>query len=301
MPEAVGGVRSIYPQRPGRNDGNIYVGTTRNNILEGSLQRRFNQVVFGHGRQLWGLAVHPDDEVFATAGHDKNIALWRRHKLLWTTQVYFFFFFFSSSSSSFYFFLALLFLPFLLLLLFLVLLVFFFLFLFLGGFRVYMHSFPPFRGGSCRGLLRGSSFGARCGYRGCCGNPQSVRLAFVVHRLQSKYDIKRIVILFFFFPHRHKSHNLTFVQTAGEIVAMGSQNGSVYLFRVSRDGFSYKKSNKIRGTQPLVQLDWSSDSRFLQTVTQDYDLVFCNCRFHFFFIQRTNRSKSINFSNFQGT
>lgn len=55
---------------------------------------------------------------------------------------------------------------------------------------------------------------------------------------------------------------------------MGSQNGSVYLFRVSRDGFSYKKSNKIRGTQPLMQLDWSSDSRFLQTVTQDYDLLF---------------------------
>jgi len=87
LAESVGGVRSIYPQRPGRNDGNIYVGTTRNNILEGSLQRRFNQIVFGHGRQLWGLAVHPDDEVFATAGHDKNIALWRRHKLLWTTQV----------------------------------------------------------------------------------------------------------------------------------------------------------------------------------------------------------------------
>lgn len=44
LPESAGGVRSIYPQRPGRNDGNIYVGTTRNNILEGSLQRRFNQV-----------------------------------------------------------------------------------------------------------------------------------------------------------------------------------------------------------------------------------------------------------------
>lgn len=63
---------------------------------------------------------------------------------------------------------------------------------------------------------------------------------------------------------------------------MGSQNGSVYLFRVSRDGFSYKKSNKIRGTQPLVQLDWSSDSRFLQTVTQDYDLVFCKLLFLYF-------------------
>lgn len=34
-----------------------------------------------------GLAVHPDDEMFATAGHDKNIALWKGHKLIFATQV----------------------------------------------------------------------------------------------------------------------------------------------------------------------------------------------------------------------
>lgn len=84
LPESAGGVRTIYSQRPGRNDGNIYVGTTRNSIVEGSLQRRFTQVVFGHGRQLLGLAVHPEEEIFATAGCDKNIALWRKQKLLWT-------------------------------------------------------------------------------------------------------------------------------------------------------------------------------------------------------------------------
>lgn len=59
------------------------------------------------------------------------------------------------------------------------------------------------------------------------------------------------------------------------MLAIGSQNGSVYLFRVSRDGYNYKKINKIRGAQPLSQLDWSTDGNYIQTVTAEYDLVFC--------------------------
>lgn len=69
--------------------------------------------------------------------------------------------------------------------------------------------------------------------------------------------------------------HLNFFISAGDFLAIGSQNGSIYLFRVSRDGFSYKKSNKIRGAQPLMQLDWSLDGSYLQTVTADYDLAFC--------------------------
>ena len=60
------------------------------------------------------------------------------------------------------------------------------------------------------------------------------------------------------------------------MIAIASQNGSVYLFRVSRDDYSYKKSNKIRGSQPLMQMDWSTDGNYLQTVTANYDLAFCN-------------------------
>nr|CAD7260678.1 unnamed protein product [Timema shepardi] len=201
LPESAGGVRSIYPQRPGRNDGNIYVGTTRNNIMEGSLQRRFNQVVFGHGRQLWGLAVHPDDELFATAGHDKNIALWNRQKLIWSTQI---------------------------------------------AYECVSLSFHPFgvalAAGSTEGhlVVLNAESGAPAATIRVCGSPLSCI-----------------------------GYN-----PAGDMIAIGSQNGSVYLFRVSRDGFSYKKSNKIRGTQALNHMDWSTDGNYLQTVTGDYDLAF---------------------------
>ncbi|KAJ8722911.1 hypothetical protein PYW07_004091 [Mythimna separata] len=201
LPESVGGVRSIYPQRPGRNDGNIYVGTTRNNIMEGSLQRRFNQVVFGHHKQLMGLAVHPDDEMFATAGHDKNIALWKGHKLVFATQV---------------------------------------------GYECVSLAWHPSGGALAAGSTEGhlvvlnADAGAHVATLRVCGSPLSC-LAY---------------------------------NSAGDTLAIGSQNGSIYLFRVSRDGFSYKKSNKIRGAQPLMQLDWSLDGNYLQTVTADYDLAF---------------------------
>jgi len=64
---------------------------------------------------------------------------------------------------------------------------------------------------------------------------------------------------------------------AGDTIAVGSQNGSMYLYRVSRDGFTFKKSNKIRGVQPLVHLDWSTDGNYLQTVTSEYDFIYCKC------------------------
>lgn len=42
----------------------------------------FNRVSFSNI-----LAVHPEDELFATAGMDKTIILWRKQKLIWTVGV----------------------------------------------------------------------------------------------------------------------------------------------------------------------------------------------------------------------
>ncbi|KAF4532363.1 hypothetical protein B566_EDAN003667 [Ephemera danica] len=201
LPESAGGVRSIYPQRPGRNDGNVFVGTTRNNIVEGSLQRRFNQVVFGHSRQLWGLACHPDEELFATAGHDKFVALWRRHGLLWNTQT-------TQECVSL--------------------------------------AFHP----DAVVVAAGTSDGHLVVLNAENGNP-----------------VTRFRVC-------GSSINCVAFSPVGDMIALGSQNGSVYLFRVSRDGFSYKKHNKIRGGQALTALDWSVDGNFLQSASADYDLIY---------------------------
>lgn len=83
-----------------------------------------------------------------------------------------------------------------------------------------------------------------------------------------------------------------FVDTAGDMIAIGSQNGSIYLFRVSRDGFTCKKLSKIRGSQPLMQLDWSSDNNFIQAITADYDLAYCKHR-HYAYLN--NKVMSANY------
>lgn len=89
---------------------------------------------------------------------------------------------------------------------------------------------------------------------------------------------------------------------AGDTLAIGSQNGSIYLFRVSRDGFAYKKWNKIRGAQPLVQLDWSLDGNYLQTVTAEYDLAFCKYhRYALSDIITFKRDVMVKIRGFQGT
>ena len=77
----------IYPQficfrsLAKKSDNHLYIGTTDNCILEGSLQRKLNLLIWGHRKRLDALAVHPDDMAFVTAGHDKVCCLQRGCKL----------------------------------------------------------------------------------------------------------------------------------------------------------------------------------------------------------------------------
>ena len=45
LPDAVGGVRMVATSPQGGLDGQLYVGTTKNVIIEGTLQHKFTSIV----------------------------------------------------------------------------------------------------------------------------------------------------------------------------------------------------------------------------------------------------------------
>ncbi len=85
LPSDAGCARTIIPQKSSKNspDQSVYVGTTENKIVEGSIYRTFKILVWGHVGAIQGLASHPDDLAFVTAGADKTIVKWRKQKVAW--------------------------------------------------------------------------------------------------------------------------------------------------------------------------------------------------------------------------
>ncbi|KAG7176429.1 Echinoderm microtubule-associated protein-like 2, partial [Homarus americanus] len=78
----------------------------------------------------------------------------------------------------------------------------------------------------------------------------------------------------------HTGQHVTTLRVCGSPLSclaynpVGSQNGSIYLFRSTKDGFVYTRCGKMTGTQPLSAMDWSTSGRYLQTVTTDYDIIY---------------------------
>ena len=52
------------------------MGTTKNNIVGGSLSLPFRLLVQGHTEQVHALAAHPHQPQFLSGGHDKCLILW---------------------------------------------------------------------------------------------------------------------------------------------------------------------------------------------------------------------------------
>lgn len=85
VPELFGPIRTIAE---GRGE-TVLIGTTKNFVLQGSLDGEFMPITQGHTDELWGLAVHPWKPQFLTCGYDRQVCLWdsSSHQLIWAKNM----------------------------------------------------------------------------------------------------------------------------------------------------------------------------------------------------------------------
>ncbi|XP_075873960.1 echinoderm microtubule-associated protein-like 1 isoform X5 [Nelusetta ayraudi] len=85
VPELFGPIRTIAE---GRGE-TVLIGTTKNFVLQGSLDGEFVPITQGHTDEMWGLAVHPWKPHFLTCGYDRHVCLWdsSTHQLIWAKSM----------------------------------------------------------------------------------------------------------------------------------------------------------------------------------------------------------------------
>ncbi|XP_023154734.2 echinoderm microtubule-associated protein-like 1 isoform X5 [Amphiprion ocellaris] len=85
VPELFGPIRTIAEGR----GQTVLIGTTKNFVLQGSLDGEFMSITQGHTDELWGLAVHPWKPQFLTCGYDRQVCLWdsSSHQLIWAKNM----------------------------------------------------------------------------------------------------------------------------------------------------------------------------------------------------------------------
>ena len=209
LPESMGSVRTIVPLKASSSkvsDISLYVGTTKNNIAEGVLTKKFTTVVWGHNGELFVIAPHPDELSFVTAGSDRTVAKWKKHKVVWKLTVQ------SECRSAAYH-------P--------------------SGAVVVIGT------GDGHILALNNTNGNHITTIRVCGSPLTA------------------------VPFNHY----------GDTIAAAAHNGSIYFYKVSRDGYTYKKFGKMsQGPTGYKQCDWSHDGEYLQTVSTDNNLNFWNTK-----------------------
>ncbi|XP_078103091.1 echinoderm microtubule-associated protein-like 2 isoform X2 [Sander vitreus] len=83
--EMLGPVRALAEGKPGE----LFVGTTKNAIIQAAFPDTLTPIVQGHTDELWGLDIHPSMEQFVTCAQDKLVHLWdtNSHQPLWSKTI----------------------------------------------------------------------------------------------------------------------------------------------------------------------------------------------------------------------
>lgn len=83
--EVYGPIRTLSQGKGGL----VLIGTTKNCILQGSLDLEFSPIMQSHLDELWGLAAHPSQHQFLTCGSDRHVYLWdsQSRSVVWLREL----------------------------------------------------------------------------------------------------------------------------------------------------------------------------------------------------------------------
>ncbi|RVE43289.1 hypothetical protein evm_012048 [Chilo suppressalis] len=195
-----GGVRVIAEGRGSQ----VFVGTTRNCILQGDLELGFTPAVLGHVDEVWGLAAHPSLNQFATAGWDRLLQLWDglSHCTVWSKDI-------------------------------------------------------EERAQCCAWSTDGGVLAV--------GTLTGAWLVFHPH--------SRALLA----THHDGTEPIQTIQYSPDnnMVAIGSRDNFIYVYRVEENGSRYSRVGKCLGHSSFItHLDWSEDSQYIRSNSGDYELLF---------------------------
>ncbi|KAF6019071.1 hypothetical protein EB796_022626 [Bugula neritina] len=208
LPEQYGFVRTLIPAKEDLVNSGLYVGTTKNCLLDGNWNEKFRVVIVGHSEELWALSSHPQEHTFVTAGYDHSVCKWSAvsHKLIWKIVIE-----------------------------------------------------KP-----CLSVCHNNT-----GDLLVIGTTEG---QFMVMDANDGSHVATIQV-------GHGAVDSTKFSPDGRLLAMGAQDGNIYIYSVADGGHFFRKyrDGSLKGHKNFVmQIDWSEDSEYIQSVSGDYDLMFWN-------------------------
>ncbi|KAL5014035.1 hypothetical protein ScPMuIL_008305 [Solemya velum] len=211
MPEAAGHIRAMVPHTIGGSDGNLYIGTAKGCVLDGSLQHKFKFLIQGHSEDLWAVAAHPEEPSFISAGHDQLVIKWSAlsHKIIWRIT-----------------------------------------------------NDKPCTCVAIDSKGRLAVVGTAAG-------------RFIVLNAHNGMNVAAIDIC-------SQAVNAISLSPDGTLLAAGCHDKKIYLFSVIDEGqFYQRQGGALKGhTHIITNLDWSSDSRYIQSLSSEYDQLFWDVDSH---------------------
>ncbi|TNN15694.1 Echinoderm microtubule-associated protein-like 1 isoform 1 [Schistosoma japonicum] len=241
LPESYGAVRTIT-QGPGEL---LIIGTTKNMILQAGPGMELSSLMYGHSEEFWGLAKHPQAHQFLTGGRDHLVILWDSlsKQAIWSKE-------FTDAIHCI-------------------------------AFYPLQSSLPPLTNGTMSPVNNNIVTTIN----------ESDNLDFSVSTMMNSHDLLVVLgtssgrwlvfnclkqeIIAAHSDGLGEQIECVAFSPDGNYLALGSRDNVIYVYNVLEHGYKYNRVGRCCGhTSFILHIDWSADSRFLRSVSGDYEILY---------------------------